>query len=440
MSEPTVRDTAGDTAAVRAAVRESAAAGRRAAGPLAALSRAERDAALEVIADALLDHADTVLEANRQDVASAPDLRPRDTDAVLDRLRLDAGQIAEMAATMRHVATLPDPIGENTRSTVLPSGLDVQRIRVPLGVVAFVHEGRPNATVDAAALCLKSGNAVLLRGSSVARRTDTALISVIRDALATTAVPVDAVQRVPGTTRASVRELMTATGLIDLLIPRGGTDLIRTVRVGATVPVIENGIGNCHVYVDEHADPAMALSVLLDAKTQRPSTCNAAESLLVHSRIADAFLPDALAALRALGVTVHGDPHVRSYDDTVVPATEEDWATEYLSLDLSAAVVDSLDEAAAHIRRYGSGHTEAIVTDSPAHARHFASAVDTAVIAVNLSTRCVDGAEMGLGAEIGISTQKLHARGPMGTKALTTTTYVLTGGGHVRGTPPAPPS
>lgn len=421
----------------RAAVREAAAAAQRAAVPLAALTRGAKDAALEAMSDALLARSGDILEANRQDVEQA--LAAGKSDGVLDRLRVDEGQIAAVAASVRHVATLPDPVGETLNSSAMPSGLDVRRIRVPLGVIGFVYEGRPNATVDAAALCLKSGNAVLLRGSSVARTTDSALIAVMRGALAGTEVPVDVVQQVPGATRASVRELMTARGLVDLLIPRGGAGLIKAVVEGATVPVIETGIGNCHIYVDEDADPRTALSVLLDAKAQRPSTCNAAESLLVHSRIADTFLPDALTALRGLGVTVHGDQRVRSYDGAVVPATAEDWGAEYLSMDISAAVVDSMEDAVTHIRQYGSGHTEAIITDSRATAARFASAVDTAVIAVNVSTRYVDGGEMGLGSEIGISTQKVHARGPMALTELTTTKYILTGDGHVRGTtPPAP--
>ncbi|CAL9542249.1 Gamma-glutamyl phosphate reductase [Streptomyces sp. enrichment culture] len=423
--------------ASRGGVLEAAAAARRAAVPLATLSGADKDAALEAVADALLARSGEILQANRRDVEAA--LAAGKPESVLDRLRMDEAGIAGVAATVRQVAALPDPVGETTYSSVLPNGLDVRRIRVPLGVIAFVYEGRPNATADAAALCLKSGNAVLLRGSSVARATDSALIAVIRGALAGTAVPVDAVQRVPGDDRSSVWELMTARGLVDLLIPRGGTGLIRTVVEGATVPVLETGIGNCHVYVDEDADPAMALSVLLNSKAQRPSTCNAAESLLVHAKIADTFLPAALAALREAGVTVHGDARVAGYDRAVVPATEEDWAAEYLSPDISAAVVDSLDDAVAHIRRYGSGHTESVVTRSAAAAERFTSLVDSAVVAVNVSTRYVDGGEMGLGAEVGISTQKVHARGPIALAELTTAKYVLTGDGHIRGAAPAAP-
>ncbi|MER5492540.1 glutamate-5-semialdehyde dehydrogenase [Streptomyces sp. NPDC002490] len=418
-------------------VLETAATARRAALPLAALSRAEKDAALEAVADALLARSGDVLEANRRDVEAAR--AAGRSEAVLDRLLMDGAGLEGIAATVRQVAALPDPIGETLHSAVLPNGLDVRRVRVPLGVIGFVYEGRPNATADAAALCLKSGNAVLLRGSSVARTTDAALIAVVRGALAGTAVPVDAVQQVPGDGHGPVRELMTARGLVDLLIPRGGADLIRTVVTGATVPVLETGVGNCHVYVDRDADPGTAISVLLDAKAQRPSTCNAAESLLVHAEVADAFLPGALAALRAAGVTVHGDTRVAAYDPSVVPATEADWGAEYLSLDISAAVVDSLDDAVAHIRRYGSGHTESIVTRSRPAARRFTSLVDSAVVAVNVSTRYVDGGEMGLGAEVGISTQKVHARGPISLAELTTAKYVLTGDGHVRGAAAAPP-
>jgi glutamate-5-semialdehyde dehydrogenase len=304
---------------------------------------------------------------------------------------------------------------------------------VPLGVVGIIYEGRPNVTVDAAALTLKSGNAVLLRGSSSAYESNTALVTVMRDALAGTELPADTVQLVPGTSRESVKHLMRARGLVDVLIPRGGAALINSVVEESTVPVIETGVGNCSVYVDAAADVDMAVRILVNAKTQRPSVCNAAETVLVHAGIADAFLPQALAALREKGVTVHGDDRVRSYGGEVVPATEEDYSTEYLSLDISAAVVDSLEEAVAHIRRYGSGHTEAIVTTSQQAAKRFVALVDSAAVMVNASTRFTDGEEFGFGAEIGISTQKLHARGPMGLPELTSTKYVVVGEGHLRG-------
>ncbi|MET9800203.1 glutamate-5-semialdehyde dehydrogenase [Streptomyces sp. NPDC006368] len=418
-------------------VREAAIAARSAADRLAALRGADRDGALTAIADALTDHAEYILSANRRDVQAAT--AAGGSEGVLDRLRMDADQIAALAATVRHVASLPSPIGEVISGSRLPSGMDVRCERVPLGVIAMIYEGRPNVTVDAAVLCLKSGNAVLLRGSSVARRTDSALIDVMRGALMGSAVHVDAVQLVPGTTHESARELMSLRGLVDLLIPRGSRRLIESTVRESVIPVIETGEGNCHLYVDKDADIPMALEVLLNAKAQRPSVCNAAESLLVHADIAPAFLPPALAALREAGVTVHGDARVRAYDDTVVPATDEDWGREYLSLDISAAVVDSMEAAVNHIHRHGSGHTEAIITDSQSTARAFAASVDTGIVAVNVSTRLIDGAEMGLGSELGISTQKTHARGPMGLAALTTTKYVLTGDGHIRGGSTAAP-
>lgn len=306
-------------------------------------------------------------------------------------------------------------------------------MRVPLGVVGIIYEGRPNVTVDAAALCLKSGNAVLLRGSSSAYDSNTALVRVMQGALAGSEVPADAVQLVPGTSRESAKHLMRARGLVDVLIPRGGASLINSVVEESTVPVIETGVGNCAVYVDADADVDTALDVLLNAKTQRPSVCNAAETFLVHADIADTFVPRALAALKDAGVTVHGDERIRSYGEDVVEATEEDWNAEYLSLDIAARVVDSLDEAVAHIRRHGSGHTDAIVTTSQPAAKRFVALVDSAAVMVNASTRFTDGEEFGFGAEIGISTQKLHARGPMGLPELTSTKYVVTGEGHLRG-------
>jgi glutamate-5-semialdehyde dehydrogenase len=335
------------------------------------------------------------------------------------------------------VADLPDPVGEVVRGSTLPNGLELRQVRVPLGVVGIIYEARPNVTVDAAGLCLKSGNAVLLRGSSSALASNSALVSVMQDSLAASGLPPDAIQLVPGTSHEAVRHLMTARGLVDVLIPRGGADLIRSVVEGSTVPVIETGIGNCHVYVDASADIDKAVRILVNSKAQRTSVCNAAETFLVHADIADAFLPVALAALRDVGVTVHGDERIEPYASAAgsgfVPVTEADWLAEYYSLDIAAGVVDSLDAAVAHIRRYGSGHTEAIVTDSQPAARRFVSMVDAAAVMVNASTRFTDGGEFGFGAEIGISTQKLHARGPMGLPELTSTTYVVTGDGHIRG-------
>ncbi|GLX03093.1 glutamate-5-semialdehyde dehydrogenase [Microbispora sp. NBRC 16548] len=406
-------------------------AARDAATVLAPMPRAPKDAALRAVADALEAATDEIVAANAVDVDRA---RENGTsEAMIDRLRLDAGRIATIAAAVRQVADLPDPVGEVVRGSTLPNGLELRQVRVPLGVIGIIYEGRPNVTVDAAALCLKSGNGVLLRGSSSAYSSNAALVRVMQEALAATEVPADAVQLVPGQTRESVKHLMRARGLVDVLIPRGGASLINSVVEESTVPVIETGVGNCHVYVDADADIDTALKILVNAKAQRPSVCNAAETLLVHAAIADEFVPRALTALKDAGVTVHGDERVRAYGADVVAATEEDFTTEYLSLDIAAAVVDSLDDAVAHIRRYGSAHTDAIVTRSQPAARRFVATVDSAAVAVNASTRFTDGGEFGFGAEIGISTQKLHARGPMGLPELTSTKWIYTGEGHVRG-------
>ncbi|WP_406334236.1 glutamate-5-semialdehyde dehydrogenase [Streptomyces sp. NBC_00203] len=436
LATPPTTTAASEAISTTATVRDAALAARAAATRLSTTTGAERDAALTAIALRLTGSSRRILAANRQDVAAAREAGRSTT--VLDRLTVTEQQLEALAGTARALAAEADPVGEVVSGSVMPNGLEVRRIRVPLGVVGVIYEGRPNVTVDAAALCLKSGNAALLRGSSTARHTNAALVDVMREALVDTALPVDAVQLVPGTTHTSVHELMSLRGLVDVLVPRGGHDLIQTTVRDSMVPVIETGVGNCHVYVDEHADLDKALAILLNAKAQRPSVCNAAESLLVHERAAPAFLPRALAALAGHGVTVHGDERVRSFHPAVVPATEEDWGREYLSLDLAAAVVGSLESAIDHIRRYGSGHTEAIVTDSQSAARRFVAALDTAVVAVNASTRFADGGELGLGTELGISTQKLHARGPMGLTALTTTKYVLVGDGHIRGGAAAP--
>ncbi|MET9022816.1 glutamate-5-semialdehyde dehydrogenase [Actinopolymorpha sp. NPDC004070] len=424
--------TAGaDTDRERAAVLETAARAREAAVDLAGRSRADKDAALAAMGAALRAQAQTIVTANAADVERA---RAAGTpDAIIDRLRLDEGRIAAMADGLAQVAALTDPVGEVVRGFTLPNGLELRQVRVPFGVVGIIYEARPNVTADAAGLCLKSGNAALLRGSSSARESNAAIVDVLRKALVDAGLPADAVQLVPGDSRESVGHLMRARGLVDVLIPRGGASLIRSVVEGSTVPVIETGVGNCHVYVDADADLDMALSILLNAKTQRPSVCNAAETLLVHADAAEAFLPRALAALRDAGVTVHGDARVAAYDKAVVPATDADWDTEYLSLDLAAAVVDSLEDACRHIRRHGSGHTEAIITRSQPAARRFVQAVDSAAVVVNASTRFTDGGEFGFGAEIGISTQKLHARGPMGLPELTSTKYVVVGEGQIRG-------
>ncbi|MFC6077641.1 glutamate-5-semialdehyde dehydrogenase [Microbispora bryophytorum] len=405
-------------------------AARDAATVLAPMPRAPKDAAPSAAADALEAATDEIVAANAVDVDRARESGT--SEAMIDRLRLDAGRIAKIADAVREVADLPDPVGEVVRGSTLPNGLELRQVRVPLGVIGIIYEGRPNVTVDAAALCLKSGNGVLLRGSSSAYSSNSALVRVMQEALAATGVPADAVQLVPGQTRESVKHLMRARGLVDVLIPRGGASLINSVVEESTVPVIETGVGNCHVYVDADADFDTALKILVNAKAQRPSVCNAAETLLVHAAIADEFVPRALTALKDAGVTVHGDERVRAYGADVVAATEEDFTSEYLSLDIAAAVVDSLDDAVAHIRRYGSAHTDAIVTRSQQAARRFVATVDSAAVAVNASTRFTDGGEFGFGAEIGISTQKLHARGPMGLPELTSTKWIYTGEGHVR--------
>ncbi|MFD3683385.1 glutamate-5-semialdehyde dehydrogenase [Nocardiopsis sp. NPDC058631] len=407
-----------------------------AAADLAPLSRAVKDAALVAIADALVKRADEITAANAEDVERA---RQEGTSpAMVDRLTLDPQRIGAIADAVREIVELPDPVGESVRGGVLPNGLDLRQIRVPLGVIGIIYEGRPNVTVDAAALCLKSGNAALLRGSSSAYASNTAIVGVLRDALAGTGVPQDAVQMVPGRTRESSTALMRARGLVDVLIPRGGGSLIQAVVRDSTVPVIETGEGLCHVYVDADADLDKAVAIATNAKAQRCSVCNSAETLLVHEAVADAFLPRVLESLAEAGVTVHGDPGVMAAAKahgspaTVVGATEEDWATEYLSMDLAVRVVPTIDEAIAHIRRYSTRHTEAIVTDSLKASRYFVSRVDSAAVMVNASTRFTDGGEFGFGAEIGISTQKLHARGPMGLTEMTSTKYVVTGDGHLK--------
>ncbi|OEU97792.1 gamma-glutamyl phosphate reductase [Streptomyces qinglanensis] len=416
-------------------VRQAARRARAAAADLAPAPRTARDRALLAIADALTARTPEIVAANADDVAAA---RAAGTaESVVDRLTLTPERVAAIASDVRDVVALPDPVGQVQRGSTLPNGLELRQVRVPLGVVGIIYEARPNVTVDAAALCLKSGNAVLLRGSSSAHASNSALVAVARDAVAEAGLPADVVQLVPGESRESVTELMRARGLVDVLIPRGGASLIRTVVEQSTVPVIETGTGNCHVYVDEHADLDTALAILVNSKAQRPSVCNAAETVLVHAGIADAFLPRALEALAEAGVTVHGDAAWRTAAEaaglTVAPATDEDWASEYLSYDIAAAVVPSLDAAVEHIRAWSSGHTEAIVTADTAAARRFTTLVDSAAVMVNASTRFTDGAQFGFGAEIGISTQKLHARGPMGLPELTSTKYVVTGDGHVRG-------
>ncbi|MGB0191244.1 MAG: glutamate-5-semialdehyde dehydrogenase [Nocardioides sp.] len=402
---------------------------REASLGLGLATRAQKDAALLAMAEALLERAEPVLDANAEDVARA---ESGGTPAgIVDRLRLTPERLEGMAQGLRDVAALPDPVGEVVRGGTLANGLELRQVRVPFGVVGMIYEARPNVTADAAGICLKSGNAVLLRGSSSAAASNAAIVAVLREAAASTGLDADVVQLVPADSHDTVKALMRARGHVDVLIPRGGAGLIRAVVEESTVPVIETGVGNCHVYVDAAADLDKALAIVVNAKTHRPSVCNAAESLLVHADVAEAFLPRVVEALQGAGVTVHGDESFAAYDG-VVPATEEDWDTEYLTLDLAARVVPDLDEALAHVRRHSSQHSEAIVTEDQRAARRWVAAVDAAAVLVNASTRFTDGGEFGFGAEIGISTQKLHARGPMGLPEMTSTKYVVTGDGHVR--------
>jgi glutamate-5-semialdehyde dehydrogenase len=414
---------------VEVEVTRTAERAREASWGLGLVTRAGKDAALLAMAAALVERQDEVLAANAEDVRRA---EAAGTPAnIIDRLRLDADRVAAMAQGLREVAGLPDPVGEVVRGSTLANGLELRQVRVPFGVVGIIYEARPNVTADAAGICLKSGNAALLRGSASALSSNTAIVAVLRDAIEASGLDPDAVQLVPGEGHDGAKVLMRARGLVDVLIPRGGGGLIRSVVEESTVPVIETGVGNCHVYVDAAADLAKALAIVVNAKTHRTSVCNAAESLLVHEDVADDFLPTVIEALQERGVTLHGDDRFAEYDG-VVAATEDDWGREYLSLDLSAAVVPDLEAALRHIRTYGSRHTEAIVTEDLRAAHRFTAAVDATAVLVNASTRFTDGGEFGFGAEIGISTQKLHARGPMGLTEMTSTKYVVTGEGQVR--------
>jgi glutamate-5-semialdehyde dehydrogenase len=409
-------------------VADLARAAREAARVLSAATRASKDAALQAMADSLAKAETAVLEANGRDVTRAQESGT--AAALIDRLRLTEDRLAGMVDGLRDLAALPDPVGDIIRGWTSPNGMQIRQIRVPFGVVGIIYEARPNVTADAGGICLKSGNAALLRGSSSAAESNAAIVEALQAGLVDAGLPAEAIQLVPGP-REVTSELMAARGLVDVLIPRGGAGLIDTVVRNSQVPVIETGVGNCHLYVDAGADQQMALEILINAKTQRPSVCNAVETLLVHADVADSFLPKALQTLADRGVTVHGDARVATYGD-VVPATEADFAAEYLSLDIAAGVVDSLDAALAHIRRYSTGHSETIVTESQASAARFTAEVDAAAVLVNASSRFVDGGEFGFGAEIGISTQKLHARGPMGLPEMTSSKYVVTGSGQTR--------
>ncbi|WP_237111571.1 glutamate-5-semialdehyde dehydrogenase [Nocardioides sp. WS12] len=413
----------------RLSVISAAQRSRVASRGLALATRAAKDAALQAMADALLSRSGEILTANAEDVARA--VEGGTPDNIIDRLRLTDARLADMAQGLRDVAGLADPVGEVVRGGVLANGLELRQIRVPFGVVGMIYEARPNVTADAAGICLKSGNAVLLRGSSSARSSNAAIVAVLRDAVEASGLDPDVIQLVPGDTHDSVKALMRARGLVDVLIPRGGAGLIQSVVNESTVPVIETGVGNCHVYVDAAADLEKALSIVLNSKTHRTSVCNAAESLLVHADVAADFLPRVVAALQAAGVVLHGDDAFAAHDG-VLPATDADWSTEYLSLDIAARVVPDLDAALEHIQTWSSGHTDAIVTEDQGAARRFVAEVDSAAVLVNASTRFTDGGEFGFGAEIGISTQKLHARGPMGLPEMTSTKYVVIGDGHTR--------
>lgn len=418
-----------DAAATPTPVAELGRRAATAARVLATASTAAKDAALLAAADLLVARSAEVLAANARDVERAT--ADGATPTVVDRLRLTDAKVEAMASGLRQVAALADPIGEVVGGWVRPNGLRISQVRVPLGVVAIIYENRPNVTSDAFGLCLKSGNAAFLRGSSGAIESNLAIAAILRDAVEKAGLPADSLVLVDDTSRESAVEFMQLRGLVDCLIPRGGPSLIQAILENATVPYVIDGDGNCHVYVDANADLDLARDIVVNAKVQRPSVCNAAESLLVHSAVADRFLPMAAEALA--GVELVGDDRARSLVPSMGEATEADWGTEYLDLKMSVRVVDDLDQAIDHIRRYGSGHSEAIVTRDIATADRFCGEVDAAAVVVNASTRFVDGEEFGFGAEIGISTQKLHARGPMGLRQLTTAKYVVRGEGQTRG-------
>lgn len=409
---------------VRAAVHAAARRARVASKVLARLTTADKDAALHAAADALLAAADTVLAANAADIDAARESGTAESQ--LDRLRLTQARIDGIASGLRQVAGLPDPVGDVVRGSTLPNGLEIRQVRVPIGVLGMVYEARPNVTVDAFGLALKSGNAALLRGSSSAARSNAALVDILRTSLEAQGLPADAVQLLPSADRSSVTHLIQARGLVDVVIPRGGAGLIAAVVRDATVPTIETGTGNCHVYVHAAANLDMAEEILLNSKTRRTSVCNAAETVLIDAAVADTAVPRLIDALQRHDVTVHGDL------PGLVAADESDWADEYLSLDIALKVVDGIDAAVEHIDRYGTGHTESIVTADLAAAREFTSRVDAAAVIVNASTAFTDGEQFGFGAEIGISTQKLHARGPMGLPELTSTKWIVWGDGHTR--------
>ncbi len=411
-------------------LRETALAVKTASAELGFLSTEKRNAALMAVADALTAREADVLAANELDLA---DGRANGmSESLLDRLALTGARMESMAEGVRQLAALPDPVGEIVEEFTRPNGLRIRKIRVPLGVIGMIYEARPNVTVDAAAIALKTGNSILLRGSTSALRSNLALADVMRSALKSVGVPENALAVVEDTAHESVEQLLRMNDCVDVIIPRGGAGLIRRVVETATVPVLETGVGNCHVYLDESANYDMAEAIVVNAKTQRPSVCNALETLLVHSVWATAHLAKLLAKLHTLGVIIHGDAQVRAVDKLATPAGEEDWANEYLAPELAVKVVDSMEEAMAHIARYGTKHTEAIITEDAENARIFLRTVDAAVVNHNASTRFTDGFEFGFGAEMGISTQKLHARGPLGLREMTSYKYMVFGNGQVR--------
>ncbi len=394
------------------------------------LSDAEKRDALLAIADAIAEAAPEVVAANREDLD-----RGRSTglsEALQDRLRLDEARVSALASAVREVADLPDPVGRVLDERTLPSGIRLTKVSVPFGVVGSIYEARPNVTVDIAALALRSGNAVVLRGGSAAEQTNAALVRVMREALAAHGVDPEAIQTVDDFGRDGARELMHARGIVDVLVPRGSAQLIETVVTESSVPVIETGAGVVHIVLDESAPLEWAREIVVNAKVQRPSVCNSVETVLVHRSAAGRLIRPVVDALHERGVTVHGDPEVARLADGIVPATEEDWASEYLSLDIAMRVVDDLDDALEHIRRYSTHHTESIITEDDANAERFLAEVDSAVVMANASTRFTDGGEFGFGAEVGISTQKLHARGPMGLSELTSAKWLARGSGQVR--------
>jgi len=397
----------------------------------AALTSDDKARALEAIAVALESNAARIIEANGEDI-----VRGRESgigESLIDRLRLDEKRVAALASAVREVAALPDPVGRVVGGHRMPNGVALEQIRVPFGVVGAIYEARPNVTVDIAALALRSGNAIVLRGGSAALESNSVLVSAMRDALAGAGVTPEAVQTVDDFGRDGAKALMHGRGFIDVLVPRGSAGLIETVVTESTVPVIETGAGNVHIVLDESAPEDWARDIVVNAKVQRPSVCNAVETVLVHRAAASRLIPLVVSALQGEGVTIHGDDTVAGLASGIVPATEDDWATEYLSLDIAMKVVDSLDEALAHIRRYSTGHTESIVTTDTRNAERFLAEVDSAVVMANASTRFTDGGEFGFGAEVGISTQKLHARGPMGLAELTSTKWLARGAGQTRG-------